>query len=202
MLAATFPYAILLALTPNLSKLPIPAPAEQVATADVISLIPGLEAATYPGSKLAKWNDVISRQTQQLSAQREKWERIVHSVRQVPPEQLLDWVNKEVNRGRYVSDSRNWNDPDFWATPMEFMERGGDCEDYAITKYFLLAEAGLRPERMEIAITKDHAVLIVATRQGPVVLDNRRSKPYPLKKSMVKGIIYTVNGRTWSVRLG
>ena len=52
------------------------------------------------------------------------------------------------------------------------MQRGGDCEDYAVAKYFLLRELGFPAEDMRVLVTYDrsvrahHAVLAVRREDG------------------------------------
>ena len=95
-------------------------------------------------------------------------------------------VNHYVNRKRYRIDRarRISTDPDSeplkyrsrWATVTEFIERGGDCEDYATTKYFLLRELGIPADRLRIVIAYDHgarshhAVLAIRTVEDEVLL--------------------------------
>jgi transglutaminase-like putative cysteine protease len=57
-------------------------------------------------------------------------------------EQLIQ-VNRYVNEIQYMQDVANWGESDHWAAPAEFFANGGDCEDYAIAKYFLLRELGV-----------------------------------------------------------
>ena len=40
----------------------------------------------------------------------------------------------------YVADTDNWGQADYWATPREMLERGGDCEDFALLKRKKLQE--------------------------------------------------------------
>ncbi len=54
----------------------------------------------------------------------------------------------------------------------------GDCEDYALTKRRRLIHAGFSPAALRIAVARTwsgegHAVLVVRTDRGDVVLDNR-----------------------------
>ncbi|MEA3535464.1 transglutaminase-like cysteine peptidase [Rhizobium sp. CC-YZS058] len=54
----------------------------------------------------------------------------------------------------------------------------GDCEDYALTKRRRLIGAGFAPAALRIAVARTwsgegHAVLVVRTDRGDVVLDNR-----------------------------
>jgi predicted transglutaminase-like cysteine proteinase len=87
---------------------------------------------------------------------------------------LIRQVNREVNRERYVRDDALYGKPEFW----ELMAgRGGDCEDYALTKRKRLIESGLDPACLQIARGRvapgeGHAVLLVETDRGAYVLDN------------------------------
>ncbi len=88
-------------------------------------------------------------------------------------------VNTMMNKKRYILDNKNWGKSDYWATPIEFMTRGGDCEDYAIAKYVALRMLGVPENRMRIAIVQDmkkntpHAILIVYSEKGAILLDNQ-----------------------------
>lgn len=92
---------------------------------------------------------------------------------------MAERVNTIVNRTPYINDSNNWGQSDYWATPVEFLKRGGDCEDFAITKYVSLRALGVPESRMRIAIVHDmqknipHAILIVYTDTGAMILDNQ-----------------------------
>jgi len=53
-------------------------------------------------------------------------------------------VNAIVNRVHYRSDKKQYGTGDYWASPMEFFDNGqGDCEDYAIAKYYALRALGV-----------------------------------------------------------
>ncbi|MCZ8076649.1 MAG: transglutaminase-like cysteine peptidase, partial [Paucibacter sp.] len=56
----------------------------------------------------------------------------------------LSLVNNFVNKHLvFRDDSEVWGRIDYWATPLESLDKGrGDCEDYAIAKYFSLLNAG------------------------------------------------------------
>ena len=57
-----------------------------------------------------------------------------------------DFWNQSV---RSAEDAQIWQQPDYWASPLESLGRGvGDCEDYAIGKYFSLIALGVPTERM------------------------------------------------------
>jgi predicted transglutaminase-like cysteine proteinase len=100
---------------------------------------------------------------------------------------LLSSVNSSVNRlVRYQPDRAGYRQLDFWANPSTTLNRGaGDCEDYAILKLAVLAEAGVPRSAMSIVVLRDqrrgvyHAVLSIRTTQGNFILDNVREEVLP-----------------------
>ncbi|MEZ5681368.1 MAG: transglutaminase-like cysteine peptidase [Erythrobacter sp.] len=95
-------------------------------------------------------------------------------------ETKLDKVNRWVNHAiAYTDDRKLFGKADYWAGARQTLQLGkGDCEDYAILKMHLLAQAGVRREDMFLTIARDlvrradHAVLIVRTPDGYRMLDN------------------------------
>lgn len=54
---------------------------------------------------------------------------------------INELVNKDI---QFQTDIDNWEAIDYWAAPVETLTRGaGDCEDYALLKYFSLLIAGV-----------------------------------------------------------
>lgn len=112
-------------------------------------------------------------------------------------------VNDMMNKKRYVVDDKNWGKSDYWATPIEFMERGGDCEDFAIAKYSALRALGVPEERMRIAIVQDeiknipHAILIVYSENGPIVLDNQIKEVREADSIAHYKPIFSINREAW-----
>ena len=102
------------------------------------------------------------------------------------PDRQIKLVNYYVNKKRYRNDRTSRietplaNEPQKyrsrWATVEEFLRRGGDCEDYATTKYFLLRQLGFSVDQLRIVVIYDrqardhHAVLAVQRDDGKVVL--------------------------------
>lgn len=138
-------------------------------------------------SAFTKWTAMFNRFEKDMndgahnSTMRE-WKQEMLSLRGLPLEEMANKVNAMMNDVRYVRDTRNYGRSDFWATPVEFMERGGDCEDYAIAKYVSLRALGVPESRMRIAIVHDreqntpHAVLVVYTDSKALVLDNQNPR--------------------------
>jgi predicted transglutaminase-like cysteine proteinase len=86
----------------------------------------------------------------------------------------LRQVNGQVNREiEPLSDAAG---EDTWQADV----KSGDCEDYVLTKRKRLIELGWSPNALRIAVTytpsnSGHAVLVVSTSQGDLVLDNRQN---------------------------
>ena len=95
----------------------------------------------------------------------------------LPQKKQVSLISRYVNRKRYQDDRTAHLKSELseetlkyrsrWATVEEFMRRGGDCEDYATTKYYLLRRLGFSTEQLRIVVTWDrgergyHAVLAV-----------------------------------------
>ena len=91
----------------------------------------------------------------------------------------LNTVNRQVNSDiKPKTDVEHWGIVDQWDIPTDGY---GDCEDYQLLKRKILSEKhGLprRAMRMTVVIDEQgegHAVLMVRTDQGDIVLDNKRS---------------------------
>ncbi|WP_413702351.1 transglutaminase-like cysteine peptidase [Psychromonas sp. KJ10-10] len=97
----------------------------------------------------------------------------------------------------------HWKAKDYWATPVEFIgTNGGDCEDFAIAKYFTLKAMGVAPEKMRLmyvralAYNEAHMVLIYSETidQIPLVLDNINHNILPANQRNDLKPIYSFNG--------
>ena len=85
-------------------------------------------------------------------------------------------VNSTLNKLPWIADSTHWKSADYWATPLQTITTfGGDCEDIAITKWFVLNHLGVPNDRLRLAVVKfkgnvgDHMVLLY--------LDNPAAQP-------------------------
>ncbi len=106
------------------------------------------------------------------------WNQITTEAAGLDPIAKLKAVNAFFNKWPYKTDLENYGIDDYWATPVEFMSRSGDCEDYAITKFYALLQLGFSNDDMRIVAITDHirnighAVLVVRIGTDSVVLDN------------------------------
>jgi predicted transglutaminase-like cysteine proteinase len=93
----------------------------------------------------------------------------------------LGEINRSVNLAiRYQSDVGQHGAPDAWASPLATLSaERGDCEDYAIVKYFALREAGIAADDLRFVVVRntrllqDHAILAARLDGRWLVLDNR-----------------------------
>lgn len=159
-------------------------------------------------SAFSKWKSVFDRfsyeaRSASSNAVLVEWKDNLRQFKNQPIEQMASNVNDMVNRVRYVSDSRNWGKSDYWETPTEFFSRGGDCEDFAITKYASLRALGVPDSHMRLAVVKDtqkgipHAILIVYTESGPMVLDNQIKQMRRADSISHYKPIFSINRSAW-----
>jgi predicted transglutaminase-like cysteine proteinase len=113
-------------------------------------------------------------------------------------------VNDFFNRLEFVDDLAHWRRRDYWATPIEFLgSAGGDCEDFAIAKYFTLLELGVPESRLQItyvkatALNQAHMVLAYYAHPGadPLVLDNLVAEILPGSSRADLVPVYSFNGQ-------
>ena len=116
--------------------------------------------------------------------------------------QTLNRVNQQVNAAiKAKTDKDHWGVEDIW----DFAEDGyGDCEDYQLVKRKRLVEVGFprRALRMTVVIDEEgagHAVMMVRTSRGDLILDNKRNAVLPWHKT---GYVYIKRegdeGSTWA----
>jgi len=84
------------------------------------------------------------------------WQRLLANRTPAGDVDLLNRVNRFFNqRVRYVEDVDLWHQVDYWETPIEALWKGaGDCEDYAIAKYFSLRHLGVASDKLRITYVK------------------------------------------------
>ena len=132
------------------------------------------------------------------------WLRLITENESEDNWKKLRLVNHFFNKNiQFVDDIDHWGKADYWATPVEFIgTQGGDCEDFALAKYFTLKALGVAPETMRLMyvralkINQPHMVLIYSETidQMPLVLDNINKKILPANKRRDLKPIYSFNG--------
>jgi predicted transglutaminase-like cysteine proteinase len=168
------------------------------------------EIPSFSLKKFPKWRGTLARFADELnSCERThcrigEWNQLIASLRGWDVPTQLALLNAYVNRYPYVEDRVNWRQVDYWATPLQFLARsGGDCEDFAITKYLVLRELGTDVDDMRIVIVRDrargiaHAVLAVYVDGEALILDNQRDDVVVADLIRNYVPVYSLNERGW-----
>lgn len=131
------------------------------------------------------------------------WTDFLASLRGLDSRAQMEAVNRWANAKPYVEDIANWSLPDYWETPGEFIAHGGDCEDFAIAKYFSLVRLGFAADDLRIAVVSDtrahdfHAVLVANIDGTEWLLDNQIAQIVPLASQPQYRPIYALNQQGW-----
>ncbi len=157
-----------------------------------------------------KWVSMLDRFETQLTSysttapRLQMWKAELVKLQYKSTIEKITAVNSYVNKIKYVTDKKNWNKNDYWSTPIEFLSRGGDCEDFAIAKYASLRALGIPSERLRLAIVQDkiknipHAILIVYAENGSTyVLDNQEKETKTLESVSRYKPIFSINNKSW-----
>ncbi len=117
------------------------------------------------------------------------WDNLLNKSKKLSSLKKLKNINDFFNKIKYKRDKAHWKKKDYWASPFEFMGTGaGDCEDYAIAKYFSLIKLGIPENKLRITYVKllrrrtkyeeAHMVLTYFHKPNstPIVLDNVNKK--------------------------
>ena len=173
----------------------------------------GYQATPYSGLKpFPKWRKVLNTYKNEPGectpnkynrCAYQKWVALLEEWRLLSKEKQLEKVNRHMNLFRYILDPINWGVRDYWEIPKEFFARFGDCEDYAIVKYFTLRALGWSEKDMKIVVLQDinlgvaHAILVVDFDGKSLVLDNQIGQIVDAKRIRHYKPIYSVNETGW-----
>jgi predicted transglutaminase-like cysteine proteinase len=137
-----------------------------------------------------------------------EWVKMVASNQGKPVLEKLVLVNNLFNQNvLWVSDFDHYGVADYWATPLETLASGGgDCEDYAIGKYFTLLALKVPMDTLKITyvkaqnvdpINQSHMVLTYYATPGamPLVLDNLNPEIKPASERPDLAPVYSFNGQ-------
>lgn len=168
----------------------------QIVLAALNNTVPGDRETAYPElfgtteqrhsdiRPFTKWTGVLKNFKAQFAQSLDRpevkdWMKLLSSLKNASDEEKIESVNEYMNNIKFISDANNYGARDYWATPMEFLARGGDCEDYAMAKYISLRALGIPQSKMRLAIVYDrvmrmpHALLVVYQGDDVKVLDNQ-----------------------------
>jgi len=132
-----------------------------------------------------------------------EWLRLVAELRSLDLRAKIDTVNALINRYPYVTSEANWHEVNHWETPFEFLARSGQCQDYAITKYLLLREAGVPDWTLRLVVLRDdrqgadHAVVVAYVDGQTLLLDNQLREVVPTESISYYRPYYSINESGW-----
>ena len=133
-----------------------------------------------------------------------EWAALLNTPSQGTIQDKLKQVNQFFNaRMAFRDDIVVWKQQDYWATPIEFLRKGaGDCEDFALAKYFTLREMGVPANQLRITYVKalelNQAHMVVTWYSTPtaipLVLDNLKTAILPATQRTDLLPVYAFNG--------
>lgn len=164
-----------------------------------------------------KWNDALYRFSKEKAAQAKggckstkltkchynNWMTYIGKQKGKDKLTLIKEINARMNKAKYISDSNNWGQKDFWATPSEFMAKFGDCEDYAIIKYISLRMLGFKENEIRVVAVKDlnlkvgHAILVAFVDGKTYVLDNQIKQVVEASTVRHYQPVFSIGTKTW-----
>lgn len=89
-------------------------------------------------------------------------------------------INSYFNQFQYRKDKYNWQKVEYWASFFEFVGKGsGDCDDYALAKYYSLRKLGVPAHRLKLISGKFYrfghlALGYYKNPNDPYFLDNNK----------------------------
>ncbi|MBI5331520.1 MAG: transglutaminase-like cysteine peptidase [Betaproteobacteria bacterium] len=130
------------------------------------------------------------------------WQRVLRQGAEGSEQRELQLANRYFNAIPYFRDADHWMVSDYWASPVETVSsHGGDCEDYAIGKYFTLKERRIPLDKLRItyvrhlALKESHMVLVYypTPDADPLVLDNLTGDIQPASRRTELAPVYSFN---------
>lgn len=129
-------------------------------------------------------------------------------ARRLDEEAKLHLVNQFFNQHiSFREDTEVWGQVDYWASPLEALDKGaGDCEDYAIAKYFTLIAAGVPSPKLRLVyvraqlgglggLVQAHMVLAYYGHPDmqPLILDNLITEIRPASRRPDLAPVFSFN---------
>ena len=186
---------------------------QHAAAAAQRGLFGSLETRRDNPARFPKWQGALDRYFTEVPLTRQAcrgrncelqdWQIFLDGLAGQPPMAQIHSVHTEMNRHRYIQDPINWNLPDYWESPGQFLTRNGDCEDYAIVKFMSLRALGFPQDSMRVVVLQDmnlgvaHAVMSIEQDGRTLILDNQVSQVVPHEKIRHYKPIYSVNETHW-----
>lgn len=185
----------------------LPAPTSASGSHNYFSNLFGYGSVSYEfQDDLPEWNRILRRHPKEDFSQDQilgTWNSFINETQDNTPVQQLKKINLFANRHDYVLDIDNYGVEDYWAIIREFLKNNGDCEDYAITKFFSLRQLGFPEDSIRIVVLQDtnlniaHAVVAVALDGDIFILDNQVNAVLSHKDILHYTPLFSVNEKQW-----
>ncbi len=136
-----------------------------------------------------------------------EWLSFLQSIRHVSTDEQIRKVNGYANKKEYILDIENYGQGDYWATPKQFLQNNGDCEDYAIIKMMSLKQLGFDVNKMRVVVVQDtnqriaHAVMSIDRHNDILILDNQIEEVISHRDIFHYVPVYSVNENNWWMHL-
>ena len=131
---------------------------------------------------------------EQVAQRIQDWQSLIAQAMHLSDAEKLQAVNAFFNAQiRYGEDQDLWGQIDYWASPLETLELGaGDCEDFALAKYFTLRLLGIAENNLRLVYStlssanQAHMVLGFWPDKGaaPLLLDNLNGEILPITQRL------------------
>ena len=123
-----------------------------------------------------------SKQTALPAPVREQWNALSRRAPKMSWTEQLQFVNAFFNNRGSVPDLENYGEEEYWATPEEFLQNGGDCEDFALAKYLALRRFGWPEEDLWLLLVEKrqedgHHAVLAARKGGKIFILDNLSRP-------------------------
>jgi len=171
----------------------------QSASAKPVGLFGSIEFRGGPLEPSHQWQGVLQRMDREQrtmaacladdsacgTATLAHWRRQLLAAASPDRRAMVGRINRFFNQWPYRSDTETYAAEEHWASPVEFMDRSGDCEDYAIAKFFALRLLGVENQDLRIvtlinrATGGAHAVLAVNSGGETLILDSKSDAVLP-----------------------
>ncbi|HLJ63385.1 MAG TPA: transglutaminase-like cysteine peptidase [Stellaceae bacterium] len=155
-------------------------------------------------AQFTQWRDLLARwERERRQFMPQEWEHLRDEVKALPDRDKLVRINDAFNRRPYVPSEANWGTANHWETPREFLQRSGQCQDYAIAKFLMLRAAGFPDARLRVVVVRDekidedHAVLVAYIGNEAWLLDNLIARVVPVSEIHHYRPYYAINETGW-----
>ncbi len=175
----------------------------------------GAAVRQKPVYQLPQWQDFSARQNSALdeleacesntvncSKEMERWAKLLGDLKPQNKLRQIITVNRWFNRLPYKHDEYAYDTLDHWADTSQLLEQKGDCEDYALSKYYSLRRLGFTAEQLKVMVVYDqynytnHAVLMVYMDGARYMLDINADSTSPEDMNLRYKPIYSFNEET------